>query len=113
MSHQCKSIGCGHQVEDKKQDFCTSCNYIRSIWDHAYEEEISEKENNIVVLDTYAVHQAFDIQDPSGCLQRASRLILLSGQMNDESDMPKAVDIMEARTMLTRWLQLNEYEEVN
>lgn len=112
---QCKSIGCDNEISQLGTDFCAQCNYVHSIFGTEPEQvETSEVEYGYPIeipLDTYAVHNAFNIQDPSGCLQRASRIILLTGQMNeDESGMPKAADVMEARTMLTRWLQLNEYE---
>lgn len=112
MSHQCKSIGCDQKVANPQTDFCTSCGYVHSILgmqNPAVEE--AEADIEALELDTYAIHHAFQINDPSGCLQRASRLILLTGQMNElEHGEPKAADIMEARNMLTRWLQLNYYE---
>ena len=113
MSHQCKSIGCDQNITNTKQDFCTACNYVHSILGQISDTllmEEEEPEQFDIPLDTYAVHHAFDLQDPSGCLQRASRIILMSGQMNEEADTPKSADIIEAREMLTRWLQLNKYE---
>jgi len=113
MSHQCKSIGCNTQVIDHKQDFCTPCNYVHSILGQISDTLLMEEEDPEqfdTPLDTYAIHHAFDLQDPSGCLQRASHLILMSGQNNDDSYSPKGVDIVEARELLTRWLQLNEHE---
>lgn len=112
MSRQCKSIGCGQPVTNPTQDFCTACTYVHSILGHISDtENLAEEPDRLdIELDTYAVHHVFNLQDPSGCLQRASRIILMSGQMNDESDTPKGVDIIEAREMLTRWLQLNEHE---
>lgn len=55
-------------------------------------------------LDSFAVHHMFGINDPSGCIQYASRKLLMSG--ND--DRPLYSDIVEARDTLTRWIQLNE-----
>lgn len=109
MSFTCKSFGCDNKVTPPESDFCNHCLYVHSIlgMEAPIEEQVEIEE---FALDTYAVHHAFNIQDPSGCLQRASRLILLSGQMNDEAETPKGVDIVEARNMLTRWLQLNEFE---
>lgn len=56
-------------------------------------------------LDVYTVHNLFNIQDPSGCIQHASKKLLLSGVRTGGKSMFK--DISEARDTLTRWLQLN------
>lgn len=55
-------------------------------------------------MDVYAVHHVFTINDPSGCLQHASKKILLSGTRNGGKSL--AQDIKEARDTLTRKLQL-------
>lgn len=60
---------------------------------------------NIEDLDVYTVHSLFNIQDPSGCIQHASKKLLLSGVRTGGKSMFK--DISEARDTLTRWLQLN------
>jgi hypothetical protein len=57
-------------------------------------------------IDVYAVHHLFNIQDPSGCLQHASKKLLLSGVRTGGKSALK--DIKEARDTLTRWIQLNE-----
>ena len=57
-------------------------------------------------LDVYAVHQVFNIQDPSGAIQHASKKLLLSGVRTGGKS--KRDDIKEARDTLTRWLQLDE-----
>jgi hypothetical protein len=54
--------------------------------------------------DVYLVHDRFQIDDPSGCLQHASKKILLSGTRNGGKSL--AQDIKEARDTLTRKLQL-------
>lgn len=59
-------------------------------------------------VDVYAVHQLFNVEDPSGAIHHASKKLLLSGQRT--GDKPKAKDIKEARDTLTRWLQLNGAE---
>ena len=56
-------------------------------------------------IDVYAVHQLFDIQDPSGCIQHASKKLLLSGCRTGGKSM--YTDIREARDSLNRWLELN------
>jgi len=55
-------------------------------------------------MDVYAVHHVFTVNDPSGCLQHASKKILLSGTRNGGKSL--AQDIKEARDTLTRKLQL-------
>lgn len=56
-------------------------------------------------IDVYAVHHLFNIQDPSGCIQHASKKLLLSGVRTGGKSAFK--DITEARDTLNRWLQLN------
>lgn len=57
-------------------------------------------------LDVYGVHKLFDIQDPSGCIQHASKKLLLSGVRTGGKSAYD--DIKEARDTLTRWLELNK-----
>ena len=61
---------------------------------------------NMTEIDVYAVHHLFDIKDPSGAIQHASKKLLLSGVRTGGKSHFK--DITEARDTLTRWLQLNE-----
>ena len=56
-------------------------------------------------MDVYAVHKVFDVQDPSGAIQHASKKLLLSGVRTGGKSARK--DIMEARDTLNRWLDLN------
>lgn len=58
------------------------------------------------VIDVYAVHDLFDIQDPSGAIQHASKKLLLSGVRT--GGKTKYHDIKEARDTLNRWLELNK-----
>ena len=62
-------------------------------------------------VDVYAVHKLFNIQDPSGALQHASKKLLLSGVRTGGKSMRK--DVEEARDSLNRWLQLNPETENN
>ena len=57
-------------------------------------------------LDVYAVHFIFNVQDPSGALQHASKKLLLSGVRTGNKS--KFKDITEARDTLNRWLELNK-----
>ena len=65
-----------------------------------------KKVGDLTEIDVYAVHHLFDIQDPSGCIQHASKKLLLSGVRTGGKSALK--DIKEARDTLTRWIQLNE-----
>lgn len=57
-------------------------------------------------VDVYAVHKLFDIQDPSGCIQHASKKLLLSGVRTGGKSFYD--DIKEARDTLNRWLELHK-----
>lgn len=56
-------------------------------------------------LDVYAVHALFGVQDPSGCIQHASKKLLLPGVRTGAK--PRRKEIQEARDTLDRWLVLN------
>lgn len=60
-------------------------------------------------IDVYAVHQLFEIDDPSGALHHASKKLLLSGARTGGKS--KRDDIKEARDTLTRWLDLTKDDE--
>lgn len=116
----CKNIGCGGQALPA-EDFCGHCMrtldaatrraLIRSSAGEtegsldqkypAYYKDVS----HLNEIDVYAIHHIFNIQDPSGALQHASKKILLSGVRTGGKSAFK--DIKEARDTLTRWLQLN------
>lgn len=56
-------------------------------------------------VDVYAVHMLFQVDDPSGALQHASKKLLLSGcRTGGKSAFD---DVREARDTLNRWLELN------
>lgn len=102
---KCKSIGCNCETFNQN-DFCASCN-VR-------EEKVSMSSKypkyfkdvaDIEEVDVYAIHKLFDIQDPSGCIQHASKKLLLSGARTGGKSAYK--DISEAKDTLERWLQLN------
>ena len=56
-------------------------------------------------IDVYSVHKMFEINDPSGAIQHASKKLLLSGARTGGKSNYQ--DVKEARDTLTRWLQLN------
>lgn len=108
MTNLCKAIGCTNTIPINV-DFCDPClnaerpgvkgndnladrypDYYKSVGD-------------MTEIDTYAVHHLFRVEDNSGCLQGASKKLLLSG-----ASKTRYRDIREARDTLTRWLQLNQ-----
>ena len=122
MASICRSIGCTNYIHSPMEDFCEEC---RSI-DIRNQSLASSKEDplnepttmaqkypkyyksvgNLTEVDVYAVHKLFNIQDPSGAIQHASKKLLLSGVRTGGKSPFK--DIQEARDTLTRWLQLND-----
>jgi len=61
--------------------------------------------SHLSTIDAYAVHHLFNVQDPSGAIQHASKKLLLSGVRTGGKTMYQ--DIKEARDTLNRWLELN------
>lgn len=108
----CKSMGCMMVLPaDYPEDFCAVCR--ASSITRSSEQSMSQKYpkyyKNVVGLneiDVYAVHQLFDIQDPSGAIQHASKKLLLSGVRTGGKSAVD--DIREARDTLTRWLEINK-----
>lgn len=118
MSH-CKSIGCSHPAMPR-EDFCIFCKPASGAavneGEGATQESLSQRYpqyykpvGNLREIDVYAVHQLFNVQDPSGAIQHASKKLLLSGVRTGGKSIYK--DIKEARDTLTRWLQLNKVME--
>lgn len=104
MNQTCKSIGCCNAVVG--QDFCEPC--LNKEEAPGFSPSLSDKYpdlyralGDMAEIDVFAIHHLFNIQDPSGCLQHASR-ILLTG------NTPVYALVREARDTLTRWLQLNQ-----
>ena len=109
----CPSIGCGNPISPA-EEFCSKC--LR--FHRPKEEEVNASSLSkqypkyykdvrmLDGLDVYAVHQVFNIQDPSGAIQHASKKLLLSGVRTGGKS--KREDIKEARDTLTRWLQIDE-----
>lgn len=116
----CKAIGCNNQT-DALHDFCPDCRQIQCSEsdDRINISEISiaassradirphqfKSVEHLTEVDVFAVHHLFDINDPSGALQYASRKLLLSSSGSERR--PNHEDIREARDTLTRWLELN------
>ena len=68
----------------------------------AYKIDVSDLQE----ADIYEIHNRFKIDDPSGCIQHASKKLLLAGKRT--GGKPKHKDIQEAIDTLNRWLQLNQ-----
>lgn len=60
---------------------------------------------NVDSIDVYAVHQLFQVNDPSGALQHASKKLLLAGART--GGKPAIKDVQEARDTLTRYLEIH------
>jgi hypothetical protein len=102
----------------KGHDFCIVCakeleTVLGTKTISANEQTMSQKYpqyykpvGDLKEIDVYAVHHLFDIQDPSGCIQHASKKLLLSGVRTGGKSALK--DIKEARDTLTRYIQLHE-----
>ena len=121
MSLFCKAIGCKNPaIQD--QDFCLVCQRNHEATTQkqtALNRTMSQKYpqyfkrvDDLFEVDVYAVHRLFNIQDPSGAVQHASKKLLLSGVRTGGKSQFK--DIQEARDTLNRWLELNpEDKDVN
>ncbi len=115
----CKAFGCNTVVPPFK-DFCEACvnkfqAEIRKLPDPSpmfkaidvtkpysiYFKDVRHLDE----IDVYAVHQVFNILDPSGAIHHASKKLLLSGVRTGGKSKYK--DIKEARDSLNRWLELN------
>ena len=117
----CKAIGCNNPVIDPTRDFCPDCQQTQcSEFDEAtfYQRTVETSSplvekypqhfksvEHLTEVDVYAVHHLFEINDPSGAIQEASRKLLLSGSQS--AGKPAYQNILEARDILTRWLELN------
>lgn len=103
----CASIGC-EEDSIPDQSFCISCMSKQSkspmISPEIDPYEIGVNVADITQIDPFMVHHLFDIQDPSGCIQHASRNLLLSYSKGGKGVTHK---VREARDVLNRWLQIN------
>ncbi len=113
----CKSINCSG-IASGDSDFCETCiSYAHGNLTGNQVLPLSQKYpkyykdvGDYSEVDVYAIHHLFNIQDNSGCIQHASKKLLLSGVRTGGKSMFK--DISEARDTLTRWLQLNPEKPV-
>lgn len=104
---KCERIGC-HIIVDASEMFCDQHKPITSAplsMSQKYPKYYKNTQG-MSEVDVYAVHKLFDIQDPSGAIQHASKKLLLSGVRTGGKS--KYDDIREARDTLNRWLELNK-----
>ena len=105
-------LECGDAIPADRY-FCSSHNRIGKPVAQIKKEEMSslypkyfKDVSNLTEVDVYILHHLFNIQDPSGAIQHASKKLLLSGVRTGGKS--KREDIKEARDTLTRWLQIDE-----
>lgn len=113
--HPCKTLGCGYPTYESN-DFCWVCiknQQVAAAKSSTNAASLSAKYpkyyklvGDLKEIDVYAVHHLFNIQDPSGAIQHASKKLLLSGVRTGGKSAFD--DIKEARDTLTRWLELNQ-----
>lgn len=107
----CKSIGCINEAA-KGLEVCTSCKRsfekFLKIDKECPPESNTTQAINIEELDVFAVHQIFELYDPSGAIHEASRLLLTSSQRNDNKTLYEVA--LEARQVLDRFIQLQEMD---
>lgn len=119
---ECSSFGCGG-VTSKPNGLCTFCasqaeknnatvaalvkteELKRSSMAQKY-PKYYKSVAHLDEIDVYQVHKLFNIQDPSGAIQHASKKLLLSGVRTGNKTQYK--DIQEARDTLNRWLEMND-----
>ena len=122
MASICRSIGCTKYIHSPMEDFCEECRSIdirNQSLAPSKEDPLNEPTTmaqkypkyyksvgNLTEVDVYAVHKLFNIQDPSGAIQHASKKLLLSGVRTGGKS--KYDDVREARDTLTRWMQLHD-----
>lgn len=118
MNNSCKTVGCSGYAWGE-DDFCGRCKsdmremFASNSVQQPMATDMAKKYpqyykqvGTLTEIDVYAVHYLFDIQDPSGAIQHASKKLLLSGARTGGKSALK--DIKEARDTLTRYIQLHE-----
>lgn len=104
---KCERIGC-HIIVDTSEMFCDQHkpHTAPSLSMSQKYPKYYKNTQGMAEVDVYAVHKLFDIQDPSGAIQHASKKLLLSGVRTGGKS--KYDDIREARDTLNRWLELHK-----
>lgn len=117
----CSREGCSNRVA-KRGDSCLDCQDEEMKFDRAINAikvsanlvsdtakkypKYYKSVTHLDEIDVYQVHNLFNIQDPSGAIQHASKKLLLSGVRTGNKTQYK--DIQEARDTLNRWLEMND-----
>lgn len=109
---ECKSLLCDNPAAPDS-DFCYECqDNVFIVTPREEEPSLAQKYpkyykpvGQLTEIDVYAVHKLFEIEDPSGAIQHASKKLLLSGVRTGNKS--KFKDILEARDTLNRWIELN------
>ena len=108
---QCASINCTNHTR-LESDFCYDCLANLTAGAGNNEKTMSAKYpqyfkdvTELTEVDVYCIHHLFEVDDPAGCIQHASKKLLLSGVRTGGKS--KYQDIKEARDTLNRWLELN------
>ena len=125
MNNPCKTIGCTNEIEESLTDYCNPCLIAEpmqyKIGENPYPFTIPERRatnrystdreeagfkdvSEVDEIDIFQIHYIFNLPDPSGALQEASRKLLLCGG----SERCVYQDVEEARNILNRWLQFAE-----
>lgn len=119
---QCKTLGCEYVKEQSAADFCDTCLHTKNVLscvDHPLDAPSANEPQDTSPLttsyygeafqpdhpDVYEVHHRFEMTDPSGALHQASRTLLLCSLPENFSD--QYAQVIQARDLLNRWLELN------
>ncbi len=112
----CNNFGCGNPIPLTRDSLtCSECELAMHKINQIVHPQVSDigkkypkyykSVTHLDEIDVYQVHKLFDIQDPSGAIQHASKKLLLSGVRTGNKSQFK--DIKEARDTLNRWLEMN------
>jgi hypothetical protein len=96
-----------HSEEEKMQKIISDLKAAEHYKEPPVREKYGAYQKDVRHLDTidvYETHRLFNVEDPSGCIQHASKKLLLSGVRT--GGKTKLQDIEEARDTLNRWLEM-------
>jgi hypothetical protein len=96
-----------HSEEEKMQKIISDLKVAEHYKEPPVREKYGAYQKDVRHLDTidvYETHRLFNVEDPSGCIQHASKKLLLSGVRT--GGKTKLQDIEEARDTLNRWLEM-------
>jgi hypothetical protein len=96
-----------HSEEEKMQKIISDLKVAEHYKEPPVREKYGAYQKDVRHLDTidvYETHRLFNVEDTSGCIQHASKKLLLSGVRT--GNKTKLQDIEEARDTLNRWLEM-------